>query len=291
VKSLIFGIAGQDGYYLTQFLRAASIDVVGVARRGGPWINGDVSDFALVDAVIRAERPDFIFHFAANSTTRHEALFDNHNAISTGTLNVLESVRRNSPHTKVFLSGSAMQFRNEGLPIYENTPFEARSPYSVARIQSVYAARYYRQAFGLRVYVGYLFNHDSPLRNERHVNQKIVAAVKRIVGGSSEILELGNIEVRKEFNFAADIVEAIWTLVSQDAVFEAVIGSGHAHRIVDWVHYCFSRVGKDWRQHVRISEQFVPEYHVLVSWPRLIESLGWRPKTGFEEFANLMLSA
>src|SRR5277367_2342099 len=108
-----------------------------------------------------------------------------------------------------------MQFKNEGLPIDELTPFEASSPYSVSRIQSVYAARYYRSVFGLEVYTGYFFNHDSPLRAENHVNQKIAAAVKRIGAGSNEKLYLGNINVRKEFNYAGELVEAVWILVNQ----------------------------------------------------------------------------
>lgn len=178
MRALIFGINGQDGYYLNQLLIANNIEVIGVSNFIDKWIRGDVSIFEFVEELIIKHKPEYIFHFAANSTTHHSALFDNHNAISTGTLNILECVKNYSPRSKVFLSGSAMQFKNEGLPIDEKTPFAASSPYSVARIQSVYAGRYYRDTFGLQVYVGYFFNHDNPLRIERHVNQKIAAAVK-----------------------------------------------------------------------------------------------------------------
>ena len=200
MKAIIFGANGQDGVFLSNLLKEKDIEVLGVSRSTGDF-RGDIADNVFVEALIKNHKPDYIFHFAANSTTRHEALFDNHQAISTGTLNILESVRLHCPIAKVFLSGSAMQFQNENTPIDEQTPFEASSPYSIARIQSIYAGRYYRATFGLAVYCGYLFNHDSPHRSERHVNQKIVSAVKRIENGSNEVLELGNIDVEKEFNY------------------------------------------------------------------------------------------
>lgn len=293
MSAIIFGSAGQDGYYLERLLTQCRIKVTGVSRnsagRNGAGLTGDVGNYPFVENLIKDLQPRYIFHLAANSTTQHHALFENHQAISTGTLNILESARLHCPTAKVFLSGSAMQFRNEGLPINEQTPFEGSSPYSVARIQSVYAARYYRNTFGLRTYIGYFFNHDSPLRTEKHVNQKIVRAVKRIASGDREKLVLGNIDVRKEFNFAGDFMEAIWRLMNQDAVFEAVIGSGEAHSIREWVAYCFAKTGRNWEDHVEIKQDFVPEYQILVSDPRLIRSLGWTPGTDFNRLADLMM--
>lgn len=289
MKAIIFGANGQDGHYLNQLLSDNKIEVVGVSRSGGPWIKGDVGDFPLVESLIKKHKPNYIFHFAAISTTKHYAMFDNHRAISTGTLNILESVKNHCPKCKVFLSGSAMQFKNKGLPISEKTPFEAKSSYAVERIQSIYAGRYYRDVFGLKVYVGFFFNHDSPLRTEQHVNQKIVLAVKRIAGGNKEKLELGNIDVKKEFSFAGDVVKAVWLLVNQDKVFEAVIGSGKAYSIKDWVKYCFKKINKGWRDFVVIKYGYIPEYKILVSNPRLIKSLGWRPKVDFSQVADLMM--
>ena len=288
MNALIFGINGQDGYYLNHLLTHKQIEVIGVSRTG-PFINGSVADFKFVETQIKLHTPDYIFHFAANSTTRHFTLFENHETISTGTLNILEAVRLYSPASRVFLCGSAMQFKNEGFPIHEQTPFEATSPYSVARIQSVYAGRYYRNKFGLKIYTGYFFNHDSPLRNEHHVNQKIVKAVQRIEIGSNELLELGNIDVRKEFNFAGDVVEGVWTLINQDYIFEAVIGSGKSYSIKEWVVACFDSIGKNWKDFVVIKENFLPEYQVLVSNPKLINSLGWHGSVDFHKLLNLMM--
>ena len=288
-RALIFGANGQDGRYLSALLGAAGVEVSSTSRSAGD-LRGDIGDGAFVESAIRQHRPDYIFHLAANSSTRHDTLFDNHRAIATGSLNVLESARLHAPAARVFISGSAMQFRNLGLPIDERTEFEGSSPYSVARIQSVYAARYFRAAFGMRVYVGYFFNHDSPLRSERHVNQKIVAALRRIVNGSRERLVLGNVEVRKEFNFAGDVVDAVWKLVNQDAVSEAVIGCGVAHSIAEWLQYCFGKAGLDWRAHVDVDAGHVSEYQVLVSNPAVIQGLGWRPALDFKGLADLMMA-
>ncbi|NWJ51547.1 MAG: GDP-mannose 4,6-dehydratase [Bacteroidetes bacterium] len=285
MNSIIFGVNGQDGFYLNKILLKNKIQVFGVSRSINNWIHGDVNNRSFVEDLIKKNQPAYVFHLAANSTTQHYALFENHETISTGTLNILEAVYKFSPRTKVFLSGSAMQFENKGLPIDEQTAWSASSPYSVARIQSVYAGRYYRKK-GIAVYVGYFFNHDSPLRTERHVNQKIT---KYIVDKKSGALELGNIKVQKEFNFAGDIVEAIWVLVNQNTVFETVIGSGITYSIEDWLEYCFKKVNKNWQDYVKIQQNFIPEYQILVSNPQLIKSLGWQPTVNFMQLANMMM--
>lgn len=287
MNALIFGVNGQDGFYLSKLLREKNIEVIGLSRRAGD-VTGDVSDRVLVENLVKKHLPVYVFHLAANSTAQHDALFENHAAISTGTLNILEAVYRYSPQTKVFLSGSALQFENSGAPIDENTPFAASSPYAVSRIQSIYAGRYYR-TLGAQVYAGYFFNHDSPRRTERHVNQKIALAAKRIAAGSLEKLELGDITVRKEFNFAGDIVKAVWTLVNQDTVYEAVIGSGKVYGIVDWLELCFSHVGKDWREHVIKKTNFKSGDNVLQSNPAIIKSLGWLPEVEIGELAEMMM--
>src|SRR5690606_4581949 len=103
-----------------------------------------------------------------------------------------------------------LQFKNENKPIKETDPFEARDAYSVSRIQSVYAARYFKNIFDLKVYVGYFFNHDSPMRSERHIAKKISTAARRIQKGSNEKLSIGDLSVIKEWTYAGDVVEGIW---------------------------------------------------------------------------------
>jgi GDPmannose 4,6-dehydratase len=188
MTAIIFGANGQDGYYLTNLLQQQGYTVIGVLR-SGKNLATDITIYEDVAALIKNASPYYIFHFAANSTTRHGALFENHATISTGTLNILEAVKNFSPLTKVFISGSGLQFVNNDQPIKETDAFDARDAYSVSRIHTVYAARYYR-LLGLKVYVGYFFNHDSPRRTERHMAKKITEAVKRIANGSHEKLEI-----------------------------------------------------------------------------------------------------
>ncbi|HVR03332.1 MAG TPA: GDP-mannose 4,6-dehydratase [Polyangia bacterium] len=287
-KALVFGANGQDGPYLIESLRGRGVEAVGYSR-SGPWARLDVADRAAVEAAVAAERPDGVFHLAARSTTRHEALYDNHAAISTGSLNVLEAVRAHAPEARVFIAGSAVQFHNTGLPIDEDAPFEASSAYAVARIQSVYAARYYR-TLGLRTYVGYLFHHDSPRRGLGHLSGVIAQAARLIAGGGGETLEIGDPTVVKEWTFAGDAMEAVVTLVSQDEVTEAVVGSGEGHSVEEWLETCFARVGLAWRDHVRVKPGFRAEYPRLVSRPARLLSLGWRPRVGFAELAAMMMA-
>jgi GDPmannose 4,6-dehydratase len=288
MTAIIFGANGQDGFYLKQLLLQQQAEVIGVSRSGN-FLTTDISNFEAVAALIKKQQPDYVFHLAANSTTQHTALFDNHATISTGTINILEAVKVHAPNCKVFISGSGLQFKNEDRPIKETDAFEARDPYAVSRIHSVYAARYYRR-LGIKTYVGYFFNHDSPLRTERHMTKKIAAAVKRIETGSNEKIEIGDISVIKEYGFAGDIVKAVWALVQQDKISEANLATGEGHTIKDWLEACFTATGKNWQEHVILKIGFVPEYKILVADPSIIFSLGWKPELSFEALAQMMLS-
>lgn len=287
MKAIIWGANGQDGYYLSSLLQQQGVEVVPVTR--SPQMQIEITNYDEVVAFIRHHQADYLFNFAADSTTRHDAWQNNHDTISTGTLHILEAIKEHSPGTRVFLSGSGLQFRNNGLPINEKDAFDVTSIYAVARIHMTYLARYYRR-FGLKIYVGYFFNHDSPRRSDRHINKKIIDVAQRIANGSTEKLSIGDVTVRKEFGFAGDIVKAVWTLVQQETVQEAVIGTGNAYAIADWLQICFSKYGLQWQDHVVAAEQFTPEYKVLVSDPSTIKGLGWEPETTIEGLANLMCS-
>jgi GDPmannose 4,6-dehydratase len=288
VKALVLGANGQDGPYLIEALRGRGVEATGFSR-SGPWPHLDVADRQAVESVVATTRPDYVFQLAARSTTRHEALFENHAAISTGCLNVLEAVRTHAPAARVFIAGSAVQFRNAGEPIDEDTPFEASSAYAVARIQSVFAARYFR-SLGVKAYVGYLFHHESPRRGAGHLSAVIAQAARRIASGNRETLEIGDPSVVKEWTFAGDAMEAAVTLTGQDDIFEAVIGTGEGHSVEEWLETCFSRVGLAWRDHVRMWSYFRAEYKRLVSRPARLRALGWRARVGFSELASMMMT-
>ncbi len=285
--AIIFGACGQTGHYLQKILADQGQRVCGVGRSGGER-RVDIRDFSQVEPLIRELRPDRIFHLAANSTTHHAAIFENQATIMDGTIHVLEAAKRHAPEARIFITGSGLQFVNDGRPIDEQASFHASSPYALARISSAYAARYYR-SLGLRVYVGYLFNHESPLRPVRHVSQMVARAAAAIAAGRQAALEIGDLTVSKEWTFAGDTAAAISTLVNQDTIQEAVIGSGMPFTIQQWVEACFSCLNKDWRDFVRARDDFRAQYHMLVSDPKTIQQLGWRPKVSFDELASMMV--
>jgi GDPmannose 4,6-dehydratase len=287
--SLIYGANGQDGYYLHQLLTKKGYQCIGISRSGN-WLQGDVSDFHQVEHLTKTYHPDYIFHLAANSTTKHQAIFDNHQCIAKGTLNILEAVYKYSRQTKVFIAGSGLQFKNSGYPISESDRFDPTSPYAISRIYSAYLARYYR-SLGIQTYLGYLFHHESPLRQPSHISQQIINKVKSVATGNNETLHLGDISVKKEWAFAGDIVQGILTLINQDTVFEATIGTGIAYSIQTWLEICFEIIGKNWNDFIIIDKDFQPEYKCLVSNPATIFSLGWKPVVKIAELARIMLNS
>jgi GDPmannose 4,6-dehydratase len=286
MTAIIWGASGQDGFYLKSLLEQEGVDVVSISRSQN-FLKIDLTNYEDVCELIKKQKPNYLFHFAANSTAQHHAWKENHDTISTGTIHILEAIKEFMPECKVFLSGSGLQFLNNGQPISENDPFCANSIYSVSRIHTVYAARYYR-TLGLKIYVGYFFHHDSPLRSERHINKKIISTAKRISEGSDETLEIGDITVQKEFGFAGDIVSGVFRLVQQDAVFEAVIGTGVAYSIKEWIQICFSLYNLNWQEHVVERKNFIPDFKILVSNPSTMFSIGWKPTVTIDDLAKMM---
>jgi GDPmannose 4,6-dehydratase len=293
MNAIIFGANGQDGYYLNKLLVKEQYKVIQVSRSGGgsegEILAGDICNRSLVEALMRDCKPELIFDLAANSTTHHSSLFENHETISTGTINILEAVKDFSPGSKVFLAGSGLQFKNNGNAISEKCEFEASSGYAVSRIQSVYAARYFR-SLGIKAYVGYLFHHESPFRPERHVSKKIANAVKKIAIGGQKKLQLGDISVEKEWGFAEDIAHGMFALINQEQVSEATIGTGVAYSIENWLEKCFGAIGADWRKFVQFEEPQENRKFKLVSDTKTMNSIGWSASTDIDKLAEIMLS-
>jgi len=283
-KAIIFGAKGQDGLFLSKLCKSKGIECLSLGIK-----DGDIRKYSTVSSIIKSQHPDYIFNLAAKSSARHELVFENHEIISSGALNILESVKKYSPSTKVFIAGSGLQFKNNELPITEDTEFEARDPYSVSRIQSVYASRYYR-SMGLKVYIGYLFNHDSEYRSLNCLTQNVVQFVKKLNQGKFGELTIGNISVEKEWGYAGDIVNGILELVEQDDFYEAIIGTGKSYSIKNWLEICFEQVGYNWKEFVNIESLYTPEYARLVSNPSKIMSLGWSPKVDINELASIMIN-
>lgn len=288
-SAILFGINGQDGYYLSRLLAQNGISITGISRTKGDWVTGDVSDKNFVEQLIKELQPAYIFHLAANSKTAHELVYEHQSTIVNGSMHILESVYKHSPRSRVFITGSGLQFDNNGSPVSEHSVFEARDAYSLARIQSVYAARYYRYK-GLKVYVGYLFHHDSPLRSSVHLNKKIADAAIAARDGKAYSLTIGDISVEKEFGFAGDIAKGIFHLVNQDHISEACIGTGKAYSIERWLELCFSLVGKNWKEYIQTGTNYKSEFTKLVSDSALLQSSGWKPMVTIEELADMMVN-
>jgi GDPmannose 4,6-dehydratase len=286
-RAMIFGGTGQDGVYLSKLLRESGLDVTCISRSGGDC-QLDVADVDSVQRVLVRERPDYVFHFASTSSTGHEHLWANHSSIGTGTLAILDAVERHLPQTKVLLAGSGLQFVNEGKPLDEECALDHSSPYAVARNYSLYAARYFRSR-GLHVYFTFLFNHDSPLRSNRHLNMKIAEAAAMAARGGGSRLQIGDLSAEKEFNFAGDVAAALWRIVCQDSFYEIVVGSGQTCSVLDWVQMCFGYVGLDWRKYVETDSSYRSPYRRLVCDPARLLSLGWQPSVDVRQLSGIMM--
>lgn len=290
MRAIIFGINSQDGYYLSLYCQQQNIEVIGVSRSPGDWLVCSVANREYVQDIIKSNKPDYIFHLAAVSSTKYSVLFENNDTIVNGTLFILDAVKEYCPSAKVFITGSGLQFINKGVAIKETDDFFYGSAYAMSRTQSVCAARYYRQ-LGLQVYVGYLFHHESPRRKISHVSKKVAETAKRVARGSNESIVIGDLSVKKEWGYAKDISEGIFHLCNQECVFESCIGTGKYYSIGQWVEACFALAGKDWRNHVEASPpDFIPEYPVLYSDPTTMKNLGWEHKTSFENLVAIMMN-
>lgn len=280
-SAIITGSNGQDGYYLQELLKRQNVDAILVPRASGI----DLANSATVDDLIASTRPDFIFHLAANSTVNHAAAQQNHEVIADGSFNLLESVLRWASECRVFLAGSAYQFKNEGEPIKETDAEDTTSVYCAARVYGRMLANAYR-SMGVSVHYGILFHHDSPRRGAQHLSQKIAAAAR-----NKQNIEIGDLRVVKEWTHAADTVEAMWTLVNQSRIWEANIGTGIGHSIEDFVEACFAAAGLDYRHYVTTTPGYSAPYRRLTCDPSRIYRTGWKPRHGLEYLAEQMVNA
>jgi GDPmannose 4,6-dehydratase len=278
MKAIITGSNGQDGWYLEKLLRHYRVEPIPIPSDS--YI--DLNSGPIVQSFVDNVQPDFVFHLAAKSTVSHNSSVANHHIISNGSFNLLDAAHRFARNCRVFLAGSAYQFKNEGKPISETDPWDTTSVYCAARGYSKLLADAYR-AQGLMAYFGYFFHHESPRRGSEHMSQRIAKAAR-----NHEPIEIGDPSVVKEWTFAADAMEAVWSLVNQDVIFEANIGTGIGHSIAAFADLCYAAHSLDWKNYVKTSEDYISPYRSLTCNPERIFSTGWRPRTTIEELAELM---
>ena len=178
-------------------------------------------------------------------------------------------------------------------PQNESTPFYPRSPYAVSKVAAHWYAVNYREAYGLFICNGILFNHASPQRGETFVTRKVTRAVGRIKEGLQQKLFLGNLEAKRDWGFAGDYVEAMWLMLQQDEPDDYVVATGESHSVRDFVELAFAEAGLDWNRHVEIDARYFRPTEVDAlrgDATKAQQRLGWVPRVGFKELVKMMVT-
>ncbi len=317
--ALVTGITGQDGSYLTRLLLDKGYTVHGVIRRastfnteriddlyrdpheGGVRLflhHGDLTDGTGLRRILERVAPHEVYNLGAQSHVRVSFEQPEYTAdtVATGTLRLLEALRDYCEHTgagvRFYQAGSSDMFGAAPAPQNEATPFYPRSPYGASKAAAHWYAVNYREAYGLFVCNGILFNHESPQRGETFVTRKITRAVGRIAHGLQERVYLGNLEARRDWGYAGDYVEAMWLMLQQDEPDDYVIATGESHTVREFVEEAFGYAGLDWKRHVGLDQRYLRPTEVedlRGDASKATAKLGWRPKVGFRELVRMMV--
>ncbi len=312
-RALICGISGQDGAYLARLLLDKGYEVHGTARDAqmATFFNLDrlgirgrvavhsmaLNDFRSVLQVLAKVRPDEVYNLAGQSSVglSFDQPVETLESISVGTLNLLEAIRFIGTTIRFYNAGSSESFGNTGgEPADESTPFRPRSPYAVAKATAFWEVANYRDAYNLFACTGILFNHESPLRPERFVTQKIVKAACAIAAGTQDKLHLGNISIARDWGWAPEYVEAMWLMLQQDAPDDFVIATGATHTLQEFVAAAFAAVGLDWQKHVICDPSLLRPSEIMVSRgcpDKALRELGWQAQSRMPDVVRMMVEA
>lgn len=329
-SALITGITGQDGAYLARLLLSKGYRVVGAARRSSmantgrlaelgiekeiEFIPFELAEYANVHRLIADLRPDELYNLGAQSfvSTSFDQPIYTAEVDAVGVTRLLEAIRTVSPDTRFYQASSSEMFgKARETPQTEATPFHPRSPYGVAKAYGHWITVNYRESYGLHTTSGILFNHESPLRGHHFVTRKITRSLARIKHGQQDILELGNLDARRDWGFAGDYVEGMWMMLQQDSPDDYVLATGESHRIRDfveeagrafdmeivWQGEAENTVGID-RKTGAVRVRVNPTFYRPAEVERLLgdatkakEKLGWCSKTGLRELVQMMARA
>ena len=316
-KALITGITGQDGSYLAELLISKGYEVHGLKRRSSS-LNTDRVDHLYVDFhqsnaklflhyadlndasslawCLSEIQPDEIYNLGAQSHVK--VSFDvpeyTGDVVGLGAVRLLEAIRRTGLKCRYYQASSSEMFGSTPPPQSETSVFHPRSPYACAKVFAHQATVNYRESYSMHASCGILFNHESPRRGETFVTRKITQAVARIKLGVQKDLYLGNLDARRDWGFAGDYVEAMWTMVQQDIPGDYVIGTGESHTVREFAEIAFGHVGLDWRKYVKIDPRYYRPAEVddLRADPSKARAmLGWTPRVGFRQLVQMMVDA
>lgn len=310
--ALICGVSGQDGAFLARLLIQKGYKVFGTSRdaQGGAFlglqrlgIREQVSllsmapeDFRSVLMAIKASNPDEVYYLAGQSSVglSFEQPAETIQSFVIGTLNILEACRMLDKTIRQYHAGSSECFGNTaGIPATENTPFRPKSPYAVAKASSFWLVDNYREAYGLYACTGILFNHESPLRPRRFVTQKIISSATRIASGYKEVLELGRLDIVRDWGWAPEYVEAMWLMLQQTRPEDYVIATGKSYSLQTFIESTFLNLGLNWEDHVLQSPQYLRPSDITMNSadPSKAQSiLGWSAKIDMYGVVERMIS-
>lgn len=317
--ALISGITGQDGSYLAELLISKGYDVHGLVRRsstfgteridhlyrdphssgGGLTLHfGDLSDGSSMRNVLSKIRPDEVYNLAAQSHVRVSFDLPEYTAdvVASGTLRLLEAIRdhrdQSGTDIRVYQAGSSEMFGASPPPQSEATPFYPRSPYAVSKVAAHWYGINYREAFGLFVCNGILFNHESPRRGETFVTRKITRALTRIKLGLQEKLYLGNLDSRRDWGFAGDYVDAMWRMLQADKPDDYVVATGESYTVRDFLTIAATKLDLDLDEIVGFDARYLrpTEVDALVGDASKARALlGWQATTSFDALVSMMV--
>jgi GDPmannose 4,6-dehydratase len=312
--ALLFGISGQDGSLLAKLLLDRGATVHGASRdaelndfrnlvrlgvrREVTVHSANPIDMRSVIRVIERAAPDEIYNLSGQSSVglSFDQPVETMESIVVATINILEAIRIIKAPIRFYNATSSECFGDtapEGAD--ESTPFRPRSPYAMSKAAAYWAVANYREAYGLFATSGILFNHESPLRPERFVTQKIVKAAVRIAQGSWKgPLELGNLDISRDWGWAEEYVDAIHRIMQQDRPEDFVIATGRTATLREFTAEVFSAVGLDWKEHVTSRPDLRRPSDIVLSVgnpARAAERLGWRAHTFMPDVARRLVEA
>ncbi len=312
-KALIFGVSGQDGAYLAKLLLNKGYTVYGTSRdaqvssfRNLEYLgikdrvqleSTALNDFRSVLQVLFKTRPDEVYNLAGQTSVglSFEQPVETLESIAMGTLNILEAIRFIGEPIKFYNAASSEVFGNiNGIAADESTPFSPRSPYAVAKATAFWEVANYREAYGLFACSGILFNHDSPLRPERFVTQKIVVSACQIAAGKQDKLYLGNIDIQRDWGWAEDYVQGMYLMLQQEQSDDYILATGESYKLAEFIDLAFQFVGLDWREYVISDKGLCRPTDLAISRgnpTKAREKLGWVAKHKIADIVRLMMEA
>jgi len=310
-KALICGISGQDGAYLAKLLVNKGYEVWGTSRDAQvsnftnlkalrihehvKLLSMSLTDFRSTLQVLKQVLPDEIYNLAGQSSVglSFEQPVETLESISVGTLNLLEAVRFLGFPVRLYNAGSGECFGNTGgEAAEESTAFRPCSPYAVAKAAAFWEVANYRDAYGLYACSGILFNHESPLRPERFVTRKIINTACRIASGSDEVLQLGNIDIHRDWGWAPEYVDAMWRMLQQETPEDFVIATGETNSLRTFISVAFAALGLDWEKHTESNPALFRPSDIMAveSCPsKAEEKLGWVAKYKMSDVVRMMV--